>query len=51
MERQRDMGSMEEDGGANRLVEGVEEAYKLGEAVDDENKPAYIPLLLLLLLV
>lgn len=33
MERQREMGSMDEDG-ANRLVEGgVEDAYKLGEAV------------------
>lgn len=43
------MGSMDEDG-ANRLVEGgVEDAYKLGEAVDDANKPAYTPLLLLLL--
>lgn len=49
VERQREMGSMDEDG-ANRLVEGgVEDAYKLGEAVDDANKPAYTPLLLLLL--
>lgn len=51
MERQRDIGSMEEDGGY-RLGGGVEEeaAYKLGEAVDDDaNKPAYTLLLLLLL--
>lgn len=49
MERQRDMGSMEEDGG-NRLGEGVEEAaYKLVDDDDDANKPAYTLLLLLLL--
>ena len=49
MERQRDMGSMEEDGG-NRLGEGVEEAaYKLGDDDDDDaNKAAYTLLLLLL---